>query len=52
MGLCLGGFFDMQDVFPPKTKACFVNRLYAVAVLDYLHSITVDFMEINKNCVT
>lgn len=45
-------FFDMQDVLLPKTKLCAVNRLYAVAFLDYLHHITVDFIKRNKNCVT
>lgn len=34
----------MQDVLLPKRKACFLNRLRAVAgldYLDYLHHITV-----------
>lgn len=33
-----------------KPKTCFVNRLGAVAGLDYLHHVTVDFMERNKKC--
>lgn len=42
----------MQDVLLPKRKACFLNRLHAVAGLDYLHHTTVEFVERNKNCVT